>query len=186
MRFIKTETSDMAKTDRTAKISCLRYLLRKVLFLFLVGSVGGMAAAATPGSSDAKATTNHAHKHARLDRSGKARKGKASYYGREFYGKKMANGKAMNPHSNVAASKTLPLGTKAKVTNLETGKSAVVDIEDRGPYVDGRIIDLSPKTAEKLEFKKEGVAPVVVKPLVVPQEDASAKVPAEWSSSGSP
>ena len=105
------------------------------------------------------------------DRSGKARHGKASYYGREFYGKKMANGKPMNPQSNVAASKTLPLGTKAKVTNLETGKNAVVDIQDRGPYVKGRIVDLSPKVAQELDIKEKGVAPVKVEPLVIPPKE---------------
>jgi len=87
----------------------------------------------------------------------------------------MANGKPMKPDSHVAASKTLPLGTKAKVTNLKTGKSDVVDVEDRGPYVDGRIIDVSPKTAEKLDLKKPGVVPVEVKPLIVPQQHGDAK-----------
>jgi rare lipoprotein A len=91
----------------------------------------------------------------------------------------MASGKTMNPHSNVAASKTLPLGTKAKVTNLENGKSDVVDIEDRGPYVKGRIIDVSPKTAEKLDLKKEGAAPVQVKPIEVPQRQGNTKSDAQ-------
>ncbi len=109
----------------------------------------------------------------KLDRSGKPRKGKASYYARQFYGKKMANGKAMNPKQNVAASKTLPLGTVAKVTNLESGKSAVVTIEDRGPYIKGRIVDVTPGTAAKIELKKDGVAPVVVTPLAVPPRQAT-------------
>lgn len=81
----------------------------------------------------------------------------------------------MDPNSNAAASKTLPLGTKAEVTNLETGKSEVVEIRDRGPYVDGRIVDVTPKTAEKLEMKKDGVAPVEVKPIEVPQADGGTK-----------
>jgi rare lipoprotein A len=110
-----------------------------------------------------------------LDHSGKPRKGKASYYGRKFYGKKMADGTPMNPQSNVAASKTLPLGTKAEVTNLENGKSEVVEIKDRGPYVEGRIIDLSPKTADKLDIKEQGVARVEVKPIAIPQPDGSVK-----------
>jgi rare lipoprotein A len=87
----------------------------------------------------------------------------------------MADGAPMDPHSNVAASKTLPLGTKAEVTNLENGKSEVVEIRDRGPYVEGRIVDVSPKVAEKLDMKKAGVAPVVVKPIEVPQADGSVK-----------
>lgn len=108
----------------------------------------------------------------------KAQRGKASYYGPEFTGKKMAGGERFDPKSNSAASKTLPLGTKAKVTNLETGKSKEVVIEDRGPYVEGRIIDVTPKTAEQLEFKKEGVAPVKVQPLEVPKPDKKKETPA--------
>lgn len=65
-----------------------------------------------------------------LDRSGKTRKGKASYYGRRFHGKKMANGETMKPDSNAAASKTLPVGTVAKVTNLDNNKSEVVVVKD--------------------------------------------------------
>jgi rare lipoprotein A len=99
--------------------------------------------------------------------------GKASYYGKEFYGRKMADGTKMNPHSNIAASKTLPLGTVAEVTNLENGKSEVVEIRDRGPYVEGRVIDVTPKTAQELGFKEDGVVPVIVKPIQIP--DSSTK-----------
>jgi rare lipoprotein A len=124
------------------------------------------ATPATPGSA--------AHPVA-LDRTGKARKGRASYYGRNFYAKKMADGTAMDPQSNVAASKTLPLGTKARVTNLQNGASEVVEIRDRGPYIKNRIVDVSPKTADKLGLKEDGTAPVVVKPIEVPQSDGSVK-----------
>lgn len=109
-----------------------------------------------------------------LDRSGKPRTGKASYYGKEFHGKKMADGTPMNPESNVAASKTLPLGTKAQVTNLENGKSEVVEIRDRGPYVAGRIVDVSPKVAEKLDMKQDGVVAVEVRPLEIPMAERSS------------
>jgi len=81
----------------------------------------------------------------------------------------MANGKQMNPAHNNAASRTLPLGTTAKVTNLETGKSAVVTIQDRGPYVAGRIVDLSPATAQEIGItRRQGVAKVEVSPIAVP------------------
>jgi rare lipoprotein A len=110
-----------------------------------------------------------------LDRSGKARKGKASYYGRSFYRKKMSDGTRMNPQSNAAASKTLPLGTSARVTNLENGNSDVVQIRDRGPHVKDRIVDVSPKTADKLGIKKDGTALVEVKPIEVPQPDGSVR-----------
>ena len=110
-----------------------------------------------------------------LDRSGKPRIGKASYYARSFAGRKMADGNRMDPQGNNAASKTLPLGTVAKVTNLDTGQSAVVKIQDRGPYVDGRIVDLSPQTAREVGIgPKEGVAPVKVEPLLLPAPDKVA------------
>jgi rare lipoprotein A len=106
---------------------------------------------------------------ATLDRSGRKRVGTASVYARRFSGRKMADGQRMDPHDDNAASKTLPLGTEAKVTNLETGKSAKVTIQDRGPYVKGRIVDLSPATAEKIGITpKEGVAKVEVAPLALP------------------
>ena len=117
----------------------------------------------------------HGNLHQHIDRSGKARKGKASYYARRFAGRKMANGERMNPRSNAAASRTLPLGTRAKVTNLWNGKSAEVEIKDRGPYIRGRTIDLTPHTAEHLGMKHEGVAPVEVAPIEVPQADGSMK-----------
>jgi len=70
----------------------------------------------------------------------------------------------------------LPLGTTAMVTNLETGKTAIVTIRDRGPYVDGRIVDLSPATAQKIGLdKKQGVAKVEVAPIEVPQTDGTIK-----------
>ncbi|MES2162992.1 MAG: septal ring lytic transglycosylase RlpA family protein [Pseudomonadota bacterium] len=116
-----------------------------------------------------------------LDRSGKTRKGKASYYGRRFHGKKMANGETMKPDSNAAASKTLPVGTVAKVTNLDNNKSEVVVVKDRGPYVDGRIIDVTPKTADKLDMKEEGGAPVAVTPLKLPPKPEAASVPSDKS-----
>jgi len=110
-----------------------------------------------------------------LDHTGEARRGKASFYGKEFYGRIMADGTPMNPHSNVAASRTLPLGTKAVVKNLDNGKTEVVEIKDRGPYVAGRIIDLSPKIADSLGMREQGVVPVEVRPLQVPQPDGSIK-----------
>lgn len=110
-----------------------------------------------------------------LDRSGKPQTGKASFYGRKFYGKKMADGTPMDPKSNVAASKTLPFGTKARVTNLENGKSAVVEIRDRGPYVAGRIVDVSPSTAEQLGMKDDGVAKVRVTPIDIPDVKGADK-----------
>jgi rare lipoprotein A len=110
--------------------------------------------------------------HPALDRSGHKRRGKASFYARKFAGRKMADGSIMEPQGDNAASKTLPLGTTARVTNLENGRSAVVTIRDRGPYIQGRIVDLSPSTAKEIGIeRKNGVAKVEVAPIVVPLPD---------------
>jgi rare lipoprotein A len=115
--------------------------------------------------------------HPALDLSGHKRRGKASFYAHTFAGKKMADGTPMHPQSDNAASKTLPLGTTAKVTNLETGQSAVVTIRDRGPYIQGRIVDLSPSTAKEIGIDhKDGVAKVEVAPIVVPLPDGGVKL----------
>jgi rare lipoprotein A len=112
----------------------------------------------------------------KLDRSGKKRIGTASVYAHRFAGRKMADGTRMDPHDDNAASKTLPLGTEARVTNLKTGRSTTVTIQDRGPYVKGRIVDLSPATAEKIGITpKEGVAKVEVAPIAVPPREAGGR-----------
>lgn len=111
-----------------------------------------------------------------LDLSGRKRTGKASFYAPKFAGRKMADSTPMDPDGENAASLTLPLGTKARVTNLETGQSAVVTIQDRGPYVKGRIVDLSPSTARKIGIdREEGVATVEVAPIAVPLPDGGVK-----------
>jgi rare lipoprotein A len=163
-----------------------KHPLRLLLFLVLSCCLSTALPAPKPASTDTgRASPNSAH-HAGLDRSGKTRKGKASYYGQKFYTKKMADGTRMNPQSNAAASKTLPLGTKARVTNLENGNNEVVEIKDRGPYVKDRIVDVSPKTADKLGLKEDGTAPVEVKPTEVPQPDGSMKPGAGAGESGNP
>jgi rare lipoprotein A len=102
-----------------------------------------------------------------------------------FSGRKMADGTPMLPQSNNAASRTLPLGTTAKVTNLETGQSAVVTIRDRGPYIQGRIVDLSPSTAKQIGIdRKKGLARVEVAPILVPLPDGRLKLGAAVADAG--
>ncbi|MGV3538649.1 MAG: septal ring lytic transglycosylase RlpA family protein [Rufibacter sp.] len=94
--------------------------------------------------------------------------GKASYYSNKLSGNKMANGDRYRPGKRTAAHKKLPFGTKVKVTNPATGKSVKVRITDRGPFVPGRIIDVSMSAARKLDMVKSGVVSVqmkVVKPV---------------------
>ncbi|WP_317164376.1 septal ring lytic transglycosylase RlpA family protein [Pontibacter russatus] len=89
--------------------------------------------------------------------------GKASYYARKFQGRTMANGEKYRRGRLTAAHKTLPLGTKVKVTNTRNNRSVKLRITDRGPFVRGRIIDLSEKAARRLDFIKAGVVPVTLK-----------------------
>jgi len=88
--------------------------------------------------------------------------GMASWYGSDFHNKRTANGEIYNMHAITAAHRTLPLPSIVRVTNLENGKSIVARVNDRGPYVKNRIIDLSQKGAELLGYKMQGTARVKV------------------------
>ena len=91
--------------------------------------------------------------------------GIASWYGREFAGKPTANGEIFDPSVVSAAHKTLPMPSAVRVTNLENGRSMVVRVNDRGPFVAGRIIDLSREAARLLGFRRQGIARVRVQIL---------------------
>jgi rare lipoprotein A len=90
-------------------------------------------------------------------------RGQASWYGPGFRGKPTASGATFRPGRRTAAHKTLPFGTVVKVTRLDTGASVRVVVTDRGPFVAGRVIDLSRKGARRLDMVKAGVAPVEVR-----------------------
>ena len=112
----------------------------------------------------------------RIDSSGRKESGTATWYGPHRGRDHTASGKRLTANAHIAASKTLPLGTKAKITNQKTGQSDVVTIEDRGPFGKGKVIDVTPGVARSIGLgKKEGVAPVVVAPIAVPQPDGSVK-----------
>jgi len=91
--------------------------------------------------------------------------GKASWYGPNFHGKLTANGEIFDQNALTAAHKELPFGTKVLVTNLTNGKSTVVTINDRGPYVKGRHIDLSRAAAEEVGMIDAGVVDVMLQIL---------------------
>lgn len=94
---------------------------------------------------------------------GQEETGVASYYADMFNGRLTANGERFQPEEYTAAHKKLPFDTKVRVTNLANNKSIVVRINDRGPYVDGRIIDLAPAVAKKLDFVDDGITDVTIK-----------------------
>lgn len=88
--------------------------------------------------------------------------GKASYYSKKFHNRKTASGEIYRKGEMICAHRTYPFGTKLLVRNLRNNKTVVVKVIDRGPYVKGRIIDLSYEAAKKLDFIKQGVTKVEV------------------------
>jgi rare lipoprotein A len=91
---------------------------------------------------------------------GRAQVGSASWYGKRYQGKRTASGERFDEYAMTAAHPTLPFGTRLRVTNLENRRSAIVRVNDRGPFVDGRVIDLSLAAARELGIAEEGVARV--------------------------
>jgi rare lipoprotein A len=92
-------------------------------------------------------------------------KGVASWYGKKFHGKPTSSGEIYDMHEMTAAHKSLPLPTRVRVTNLANGKSVIVKVNDRGPFVDNRIIDMSYAAATKLDMINSGTALVEVEAL---------------------
>ena len=96
---------------------------------------------------------------------GFTQEGVASWYGKDFHGKKTSNGEVYDMHAMTAAHKTLPLGVFVKVRNKENGVEAIVRVNDRGPFVKNRIIDLSYSAAKRLGVDLKGTAPVRIEAL---------------------
>lgn len=107
---------------------------------------------------------------------GQIQTGKASFYADRFEGTQTASGEKYRPNRLTAAHKTLPFGTVVKVTNLKNEKSVNVTINDRGPYIEGRIIDLSRKAAEELGFTLQGITEVTLE-VVNPGDGKSSGYP---------
>jgi rare lipoprotein A len=99
---------------------------------------------------------------------GQVLRGKASFYAKRFHGRKTASGERFDVHGMTAAHRSLPFGTRVKVTNLKNGRTVVVRINDRGPYGRGRVIDLSPAAARQIDMIQAGVVPVTVEILSRP------------------
>ncbi len=96
---------------------------------------------------------------------GYVQRGVASWYGKKFHGRKTANGEIYDMFAMTAAHKTLPLPARVSVKNLSNGKTIIVRVNDRGPFVDGRIIDLSYTAAKKLDMITKGTAQVEIRVL---------------------
>lgn len=124
----------------------MRRVLHYVLALGFM--VPGMIAAPVTKNYPGPKTESHAKPY---------QVGKASWYGEDFDGRETASGEPYNMHQLTAAHRTLPLGTQVRVTNLNNGEWVVVRINDRGPIVDDRIIDLSYAAAGVLHFRHKGL-----------------------------
>lgn len=100
--------------------------------------------------------------------------GRASWYGSDFHGKSTCNGEAYDMHAMTAAHKTLPMNTVVRVTNLENNQKTVVRINDRGPFVESRIIDLSFAAAKEIDLVAHGSAPVSLEVLGFEPSDSKS------------
>lgn len=132
-----------------------------VLFLLLSCAVPEKRPASIPGHPEPYKIGRHWYQPLIQSHNFQER-GTASWYGKKFHGRKTANGEIYNMYAITAAHKTLPLGTYVRVTNLYNGKTVNVRINDRGPFVRGRIIDLSYEAAKQLGIVVQGTAPVEI------------------------
>jgi rare lipoprotein A len=144
-----------------------RRLAEGLALLLSVASLGAGAASGPSSLEAAKvthppviATSGHKIRKPTSPKSKAYQVGTASWYGEQFQGKQTASGELFDMRDFTAAHPKLPLGTYVKVTNLRNGKAVVVRINDRGPVVDGRIIDLSYNAARALGFKELGLQTV--------------------------
>lgn len=124
--------------------------LRRLMPVFVIAGVA--ATALPPGVSSVQATETV--------RVAQTVSGPASWYGGKFHGRRTANGERFNKNELTAAHRSLPFGTRVRVTNQQNGRSVVVRINDRGPFVGNRVIDLSRAAAETVGMLRSGVAPV--------------------------
>jgi rare lipoprotein A len=105
------------------------------------------------------------------DRDREAEVGKASFYAHRFHGRSTASGETYDESKMTAAHRTLPFGTRVRVTNLENGKAVTLRVNDRGPHRKGRVIDVSYKAAKRLGFVRDGVTRVKVEVASRPDDD---------------
>lgn len=108
-------------------------------------------------------------------RVGGSQSGIASYYADKYHGRKTASGETFDQNKMTAAHRTLPFGTKVRVTNVGSGKSVTVRVNDRGPFVKGRVIDLSRAAAQKLGIVRSGLAAVKVEVIQAPTAVAGGR-----------
>lgn len=135
----------MNAVDHPFQKRCLCLFLLSVLILSAVGCAGSRATRSRPVRDTAPLTRKYTET------------GTACWYGPEYHGKQTASGERFDMNAMTAAHRTLPFNTKVRVTNLDNHASAVVRINDRGPFTPGRIIDVSRRAAQELGFERAGL-----------------------------
>ena len=121
-----------------------------------------------PTEQPAETEENHENVPASISTNGAYQVGLTSYYAHKFHGRPTASGEIFDMKGLTAAHRELPLGTIVKVTHLDNGRSVIVKVNDRGPFVEGRILDLSLGAAREIDMVEEGVARVkieIIKPV---------------------
>lgn len=131
----------------------MRRLIAVAIFAALLPLVDGCATTGVGVGGPSPASMSHTMR-------GLVEEGEASYYSSEFNGRRMAGGQIYDEDRLIAAHRTLPFGTRVRVTNMANGRSVVVTIQDRGPSIKKRLIDLSERAARDLGFLREGVTRV--------------------------
>lgn len=143
---LKTQKTAIKKVKNTTKAS--------------VAKKSAKASRSNPVKEEVQKAPSDREVWMRRAQSSQALTGKASWYGKDFHNKATASGLAYDMHTFTAAHRTLPIGTVVKVTDQHNGKSVMVCVTDRGPFVQGRIIDVSYAAAQKLGLAKRGVGKV--------------------------
>jgi rare lipoprotein A len=156
-----TNTSELIVNKFYGTILCLTW----VSVFLIMGCTKSIAPTPTPKGKPKPYRVGKTWYQPVSDAKGYKERGIASWYGKKFHGRKTSNGETYNMYAMTAAHKTLPLGTHLSVINLNNNKSVTVRINDRGPFVRGRIVDLSYSAAKKLEMISTGTAPVEITAL---------------------
>lgn len=155
---------------------------RWFVVLLLCLAAAGCSLNPTRGAGQSRAQANsyvvHGERYYVLDSAeGFVQRGIASWYGRKFHGQRTSSGEVYNMYAMTAAHKRLPMFSRVEVINLANGHRVIVRINDRGPFVDHRIIDLSYAAAKQLGMLRAGTAPVVIRTISAPSMAAASALP---------
>jgi len=151
----------------------IRKWLSGISQLTLLGAL--LASGCTSERSGEQGNQAQQEKHSSAGKPVHKEVGEASWYGPGFQGQETANGETFDQKDMTAAHPSLPMGTKAQVTNLENGKKVEVRINDRGPFIENRVIDLSGAAANKLDMKKDGTSQVKIETKPVKKKRTTRK-----------